>query len=53
MHPATYVTMLTCDLLSRRPDGEMEPTKEGGEGDGLKAHNQHSCVIEPGVGLCF
>ena len=32
------------------PDGEIELEKEGGEGDRLKAANQHACVIGWGLG---
>lgn len=47
--PVTYVTILPYDLLSSRPDGEIEPEREGGVGDCLKAANQHACVIGPGL----
>lgn len=50
IHPVTYVTILPYDLLSSRPDGEIGPEKERGEGDCLKAANQHACVIGPGLG---
>ncbi len=33
IHPVTYVTILTYDLLSRQPDGETGPGKEGGVWD--------------------
>jgi len=50
MHPATYVTIVARDLLSKRPDGEIEPVKKRGKRDRLKAPNQHACVIGPGFG---
>lgn len=60
IHPVTYVTILPYDLLSSRPDGEIEPEKEGGEGHCLKAANQHACVIrakastvQRAVGVCL
>lgn len=31
IHPVTYVTIPPNDLLSSRPDGEIEPEKEGEE----------------------
>lgn len=49
IHPVTYVTILPHDLLSCRPNGEIEPEKEGGEGYRLKAANQHACVIGRGL----
>lgn len=49
IHPVTYATILPYDLLLRQPDGEIEPEREGGVGDCLKAANQHACVIGPGL----
>lgn len=49
IHPVTYATILPCDLLLSQPDGEIEPKREGGVGDCLKAANQHACVIGPGL----
>lgn len=50
IHPVTYVTMLPYDLLSSRPDREIESEREVRERDCLKAANQHACVIGPGLG---
>lgn len=47
IHPVTYVTILPYDLLSSRPDGEIGQEKDGGEGDCLKAVNQHACLSGP------
>lgn len=42
IYPVTYVTILPYDLLFSRPDGEIGPKREGGEGDCLKAANLHA-----------
>lgn len=49
IYPVTYVTILPYDLLFSRPDGEIGPKREGGEGDCLKAANLHACVIGSGL----